>query len=313
MGKYIIPTAETCIDLQLKNLDAVLAFFDQEVRERLNLEVDSLRLLADRFDRHLDHVIEQCAAAKKPEEIGQIFRKARGDVIEFLYSTTLTISVLRLAIKTRMAEAYARGYRSAGDFLSIEQNKLTIQDAVNAIKPENERPTLSLREVLALSRKIILVPSHTSETVRIWSAVSLNYARAQKKLFSASTSRLRLLLLGRLWRILWGLVQQYWGIVFALACALLLGVIAWALGLAIPGVIFAAVFALLCYPLQWFLERVFKRWHLRRYGRICVHTLLDLYLAQIIARASVIGLQQIAEKEPTKAITTTQKTVDPTP
>ena len=212
-----------------------------------------------------------------------------------------------------MAEAHARGYRSAGDFLSIEQNKLTIQDAVNAIKPENERPTLSLREVLALSRKIILVPSHTSETVRIWSAVSLNYARAQKKLFSASTSRLRLLLLGRLWRILWGLVQQYWGIVFALACTVLLGVIAWALGLAIPGVIFAAVFALLCYPLQLFLERVFKQWHLRRYGRICVHTLLDLYLAQIIARASVIGLQQIAEKEPTKAITTTQKTVDPTP
>ena len=94
MGKYIIPTAETCIDLQLKNLDDVLAFFDQDVRERLNLEADSLRLLADRFDRHLDHVIEQCAAAKKPEEIGQIFRKARGDVIEFLYSTTLTISVL---------------------------------------------------------------------------------------------------------------------------------------------------------------------------------------------------------------------------
>ncbi len=312
MGKYIIPTAETCIDLQLKNLDAVLAFFDQEVRDRLDFEADSLRLLADRFDRHLDHVIEQCAAAKEPEEIGQIFRKARGDVIEFLYSTTLTISVLRLAVKTRMAEAHARGYRSAVDFLSIEQNTLTIQ-ALNSIKPETERPTLSLREVLALSRKIFLVPSRTSETVKIWSAVSLNYARAQKKLFSASTSRLRLLLLGRLWRILWGLVQQYWGIVFALACAVLLGVIAWALGLAIPGVIFAAVFALLCYPLQLFLERVFKRWHLRRYGRICVYTLRDLYLAQIIARASVIGLQQIAEKEPTKAITATQKTVDTSP
>lgn len=235
---------------------------------------------------------------RKPRKAA-ILRHIRGDVIRFLYSLTLTRRVLMLIAEKTRKEAHRDGLRFAVGFLEIELGMHRTQlIAEEATKPWNQRPALTAKEGLRLVREIVILPGRVRHDVRVGRGSGEDFAAAQRQLFSSATKGLRTTFWKHLANIVWGEVQEHWGVAVVLIGTVVFAVVGWVLDQWVPTLKFAVILALAVLGLQTLLQRWFRVRHLEWYRRLCNRTVKTFYASQAKAACSIVGLEEIGNSEP---------------
>ncbi|HEV7673703.1 MAG TPA: hypothetical protein VGQ12_04150 [Candidatus Angelobacter sp.] len=301
--------ADELIENAMQRLSIMLPHYDKSLLDGFSDERKSLIDRANQLDDALQSLIQRCAAARESEPLVIEMRKLRIRGLQFFLFLRASKRLLRTITRRLAANARISGYDAEINMLRTEisfaetDSKLFEADELFRINPElfkrKWKPLSRINELNVFLRACLL-PIKAIRNKRPFEQVGRMYAKAIAGLIYSSTKKIYKEQFYSLAIVLWRVVQPTLApLIAGFAVVYLIHA-----GLEVAGVqflhlslsvFFAIVIAYLC---EKGFEHFFEHWHLLRYRKKCVHTALALYLAEIRARVSLMGLLRLSEATP---------------
>src|SRR5216684_684615 len=311
-NRVISEYAGALIERAMQRLSTVLPHYDSSLRTAFSDERQFLIDRASRLDDVLEGLIKRCAEARVSKPLVIEMRKLRIRGLQFFLFLRASNRLLRTITRRLAAQARIEGYdaevnmlkteldmaETDSEFFEVDEMFRTLPEPLKK-KWKPLKPMSWINEINVFLRGCLL-PVKSIRNKKPFEQVARMYAKAIRGLISSSTKKIYKEQLGSLAIVLWRVVQPTlapliagFAVVYLLHAGLeLVGVQFLHLSI---GVFFAIVIAYLC---EKGFEHVFEHWHLHRYRKKCVDTALALYLAEIRARVSLMGLLRLSEATP---------------
>jgi hypothetical protein len=301
--------ADALIEKAMQRLSTVLQHYDNSLRTGFSDERQSLMDRADRLDDVLEGLIKRCVEARELEPLVIEMRKLRIRGLQFFLFLRASNGLLRAITRRLTAQARIEGYNAEVNMLKMELHMAETDSELFEVdelfrtlpgQPKKKWKALSRISELNVFVRGCLLPVKSIRNKNHFVQVARMYARAIRGLISSSTKEIYKEQVYSLAIVLWRVVQPTLApLIASFAVVYLIHA-----GLELAGVqflhlslwvFFVIVIAYLC---EKGFEHFFEHWHLLRYRKKCVDTALALYLAEIRARVSLMGLLRLSEATP---------------